>query len=82
MLRNKGFMILSVILATFISCSQDKVNNGQRVARVGDKVLYLSDVDEYVPDGIGTSDSTLMAEDFIKKWIQKELLIKKAEENL
>lgn len=79
--RNKAWYIIFFIWFAF-ACSGNKDNADKRVARVGDKYLYLSEVEDFVPNGVSTSDSTLMAEDYIKKWIQKELLIKKAEENL
>jgi len=70
-----------VFVWAFISCSEiDKTSHP--VAKVGDKILYRSEIDNLVPKNLSTADSTLMVEDYIKKWIQKELLIKKAEENL
>ena len=52
------------------------------MAEVGDKKLYLTDIADIIPNGLDKNDSTLMAGDYIKRWIQQELLIQKAEENL
>jgi hypothetical protein len=71
-----------VFIFTLASCSLRRNDSGEPVARVGDKVLYFSQVRHMVPDGIDKADSILFAEDYIKKWVQKELVILKAEENL
>lgn len=65
-----------------VSCSSDKNGGGRPLAKVGDRILYYSEVRNMLPDEISASDSTLMVEDYIKKWVQKELVIQKAEENL
>lgn len=79
--RNKAIYI-PFLIGVFFSCLEKKDNTNKPVAKVGDRILYVSEVDNLVPKSLSSSDSTLMAEDYIKKWIQKELLIKKAEENL
>ena len=52
------------------------------VAEVGNERLYLDQINEVIPAGMDSNDSTLMADDYVKKWVKKELMIKKAEENL
>lgn len=52
------------------------------LARVGDKVLYLSELRSVLPQGLSPEDSIMMTEDYIKKWIISELMVNKAEENL
>jgi hypothetical protein len=65
-----------------LSCS-NSINTGQiSVAEVGTKTLYLTDLKEIIPNGLNKNDSTLMADDYIKRWIKQQLLIQKAEENL
>jgi hypothetical protein len=78
----KAISILLLMLGIFFSCSEKNNTFDKTVAKVGDKVLHISDVNNFIPKGINKSDSILMAEDYVKRWIQKELLIKKAEENL
>lgn len=77
---NRFHMIL--LCGFVVACTGPSEDSEIRVARVGDKVLYLSEVEEYVPEETSPSDSILIAEDFVRKWIERELLIKKAEENL
>lgn len=78
-LKKYGFLI---ILAVFSGCARDTDNGETIVARVGEKKLYLSDVSSVVPAGTEKEDSTVIVDDYIRKWVKKELLIQKAEENL
>jgi hypothetical protein len=71
-----------VLCGAIVSCAGPSDNAGIRVARVGDNVLYLSEVEAFVPEETSYADSILIAEDFVRKWIERQLLIKKAEENL
>jgi hypothetical protein len=74
------FVALPLIL--IFGCSQKTPSNGEAVAKVGTSKLYLDDVRSVIPDNVRREDSLLMAEDYIRKWIKQELLLKKAEENL
>ncbi len=63
-------------------CTSFQGNTDKPVAKVSEKILYRSDIDKIIPHNISEADSALMAEDYIKKWVQNELLIQKARENL
>ena len=52
------------------------------VAKVGDHVLTMDELTKDIPDYLDATDSSLFADDYIKKWIQRELLLQKAEENM
>lgn len=52
------------------------------MAEVGENKLYNSDLSEIIPSILEKGDSTMMAEDYITKWVKQELLIQKANENL
>lgn len=71
-----------VILALILTSCSVFVDNGEPVAKVGVHVLTLEELQKNVPDYLDETDSALWADDFIKKWIQRELLLMKAEENL
>lgn len=74
-----AYIVLVSILATACSLFQEK---SVPVAKVGDKVLTLKDLERDLPDYLDKDDSVLWAEDYIKKWVERELLLMKAEENL
>ena len=71
-----------LLLAGFVSCHLIMDSEKVPLAKVGERVLYLDDLQSVLPAGLSSDDSMMMAEDYIKKWIMNELLVKKAEENL
>jgi hypothetical protein len=58
------------------------LENGEPVAKVGEKVLTMEEVRKNTPDYLDATDSSLWVDDYVKKWVQRELLLLKAEENL
>lgn len=78
---NKSAFYIVVIALILNSCSVF-IDNGEPIAKVGTHVLTLEELKKNVPDYLDETDSTLWADDYIKKWIQRELLLLKAEENL
>lgn len=75
-----GILILSAALLW--ACTEETGNGKTVVAEVGEKKLYLNEIASVVPAGTEKEDSTVMIDDYIRKWVKKELLIQKAEENL
>jgi len=75
--KNLSFLVVLMLAGCTYFNKNDEI-----VAKVGEKVLTLPQVQEIIPSGMSEEDSLLMAEDFIKKWVRNELLIDKAEENL
>lgn len=79
MIKTAVYIVFSVILIT--ACNQ-ATETSEPVAKVGTQVLTLSDLSANIPDYLDDTDSVLWADDYIKKWIQRELLLLKAEQNL
>jgi hypothetical protein len=75
------YVLLTSIVALF-SCNLRNDSERTPLAKVGENVLFLDDLRSVLPAGLSPDDSLMMAEDYIKKWIMNELLVKKAEENL
>jgi hypothetical protein len=77
--------ILTLLLVMFLAagCS-NRSSQGKRipVAKSGEAMLYLDQMPAFGQNGHTTADSTVMAHDFINKWVRKELMFQKAEENL
>lgn len=71
-----------VVLVSFLTACTLLVDKGELVAKVGNRVLTLDELKKNVPDYLDKADSTLWADDFIKKWIYGELFLLNAEENL
>lgn len=70
-------LVLSACTHLFQSDQEDRI-----VARANDKYLHLSELKERIPDGLPERDSITLAENYITKWIQQEILIQKAKESL
>jgi len=75
-----GFYI--VLISSMLTACDLFVDTGEPVAKVADKVLTVEELSKNVPDYLDATDSALWADDYIKKWVQRELLLLKAEENL
>ena len=66
-----------------VGCSKDlKDPDALPIARVYDKYLYSSDLDYIIPQNLTEIDSLALVKDYIEKWVRKELILSKAEENL
>jgi hypothetical protein len=76
--------VYSILFVTSILVSCNLLTDSDRIAlaKVGDRTLFLDDLRLVLPSGLSYDDSLMMAEDYIKKWVMNELLVKKAEENL
>ncbi|MBA4409449.1 MAG: hypothetical protein Q8S54_01415 [Bacteroidota bacterium] len=79
-MRKSGFYI--VFIASLLSACSLLLDTGEPIAKVGARVLTVEELSKNVPDYLDATDSALWADDYIKKWVQRELLLLKAEENL
>ena len=79
------FVFVAVLIILFIlpSCSffKNKIEE-KPIAKVNDKFLYPTDVAGMIPKGTTEEDSIQIIQNYIQTWIQKNLLIEKAELNL
>jgi hypothetical protein len=79
-LKKIVFLLLIVLNACsglFRSEADDRI-----VAVANDKELRISELAERIPDGLSERDSITLAENYITKWVQNEILIQKAKESL
>lgn len=75
-----GFIIISGIF--FLQCNSTESYEKRVLAEVNDKKLFATDLAKIIPSDIGEIDSTILANEYIEKWVKQELLIQKANENL
>lgn len=61
----------------FLSPEDDPI-----VARANDKYLKKSEITGRIPDGLSERDSLTLAQNYINKWVQNEILTQKALEGL
>ena len=77
------FIFSCLILA--LSCGNEEITNAKEekpIARVNKTFLYASDLKNIVPPEASKKDSTQLIQNFIDKWIQDELVLEHAQENL
>ena len=80
MVMTRFFLIL---LIGVTSCTTlDNRNKEKPLARVYERNLYLSDIQEFFPQNISPADSILILQNFVNKWVKKQLILQKAELNL
>ena len=71
------------MILTLASCQNSRNGNGDKiVATVYDKILYQSDLQDVLYEGISFNDSLVRTKAFIDKWIRRQLLIHQAENTI
>jgi len=76
------FFLSVFFLFLFTKCQPPSKDEKTPLAQVGENILYKEDAQKVLPKYITESDSTLWMNDFINRWIRKELVVLAAEENL
>jgi len=64
------------------SCNHREIIAEKPLVRVFDRYLYPSNLKDIIPANISPSDSSILVNDYIDKWIRKQLLLRRAELNL
>lgn len=82
MIRNLSrlsfFLLLVVTGCTSLSDNEDKTE----LARVNEHYLYLEDVEDVLDLGRSGRDSITMIQNFVSKWVQQQVIIDQARQNL
>lgn len=79
---NIALIAFASLLTLYCCGSKEEENSEKPVARVFEKKLYPSDLQNIVPVDLSKKDSTDLIKKYIEKWIQDELVLHYAEENL
>ena len=77
--------ILLFALLTFMAswCSFFKPGKKEpQLASVGNEYLFLSDIKGLIKPGLSKTDSLIMVNSLVEKWVRKQLIVQKAELNL
>jgi len=81
-LRNySAFQFLILVALLVSSCSPEEVNRVP-VARVHETFLYDDELASRIPDNLSAEDSLALAKSIINSWVEKQLLVYQAENNL
>lgn len=72
----------SILIFLFGCTTTGPEKDSEVVARVYDKTLTRKDLSIVIPENATQRDSLVVTENFIKNWVQQQLILKKATENL
>lgn len=73
----------SLLVAFLSACDWKPEQNVDRLlARVFNRELHLSDLENMFPEGASRSDSFLIIQAYVSRWVREELLMYEAEKNL
>jgi hypothetical protein len=79
---NKTTYIILIICLS-VSCRNNNTTVKRiPVAEIDKAVLYYDEIPQLIQKGINDPDSAAIIQNYINKWAKRELLLKKAEENL
>ena len=75
--------ILTCMLCSLAACKQQVEHGGKTpLVQVGNVFLYLEDMKQSFPYGLTGADSAAFAQEFVRKWIEEQVLYEKAEHNV
>lgn len=76
---NKFTIIVLVLVIGLFSCSKEE---GSPLAKVYDNYLYEKDIEGLVPEGLSSSDSLSFVQNYIKQWVESQIILNKAKKNI
>lgn len=74
------------VITVLTSCSSKETTTPNKedspIVSVNGKTLYLADLNNAIPSGLSSADSTQAADAYIQMWIKDELIYDKAKQNI
>ena len=72
-----------LVIFLCVSCREKHDHEGKTpLVEVGEKFLYLEDLQGALPSGLSQEDSVSFSEQYIRHWIEETLLYDKAQDNI
>ena len=71
--------LIALLLVAFAGCIRSE---DDRIAKVGNHILYQRDIRRLLPEGVSAEDSAAMVQQYINTWAMAHLKLLKAEEVL
>jgi hypothetical protein len=76
-------IILILTIFLLAGCNNNHKQTGRiAVAQVDKIILYYDEIPKLIQRGVNEADSVAIVQNYINKWAKKQLLLKKAEDNL
>ncbi|MBR3286174.1 MAG: hypothetical protein IKI70_07920 [Bacteroidales bacterium] len=84
MTRKAGILLLLTALAMLTSCEfiSGIIHDDEVVARLGNRKLYKTELDAFIPNGVSAEDSTKLALQYINTWATEQLFSDIAQQQL
>jgi hypothetical protein len=81
---NGRFLLAGLLLITLAhSCTKLETRTREKsLAHVFEKHLYPSDIRDIFPNNVSPEDSIMIQQNYVDKWVKKQLILQKAELNL
>ena len=76
------FLLVAIVFSLFACKKAIQTDEPDALVKVNNRILSRSEVQKVIPKGSSSSDSLLLAESYIKKWIKDELIQEVALRNL
>jgi len=75
------FVVAIILAGLAVACGKKNENQSKKLAQVGEKVLYYSEISEVMPRKLSKNDSLEFIQRYREGWIRRQLLYKNAEKN-
>ena len=84
MTRKAGILLLLTALAMLTSCEfiSGIIHDDEVVAKLGNRKLYKTELDAFIPNGVSAEDSTNLALQYINTWATEQLFCDIAQQQL
>jgi len=73
-------LIVLIVITVLFSCKEEETRT--KLAQVHDKVLYLEDIADIIPEDVSREDSLIIIKNKTDLWVRKQSILKRAELNL
>jgi len=82
-MRYSFSIVIVFCLLTVVACKRSfNIKDSNALVKIGNKILYKNTLEDNIPAGLSSEDSTIAAEHFIRSWINEVLLYNIALKNL
>lgn len=86
-MKQPWLLVVFIVLTGLTACNRVKTfktesGSNKKIARAYDQFLYLDEIRKIVPSDVSASDSVAIVKAYIDNWINKRIVLNKAEGNL
>ncbi len=83
-MKVRNIILFGALLLCLLSCERisNFIHDDEVVAKVGREKLYRSQLENYIPSGLSSEDSTNLALQYIKSWATEKLFVGLADSQL